>query len=335
MLGCWRIRGLLAASLYEPLEPGDKARLDRHMAACPACRARAQQLRRVTTRIAREDIPFTGDLLPVLRQRLAEESAQQRGVRWALPLAACALVLLTAGSITLWPQAAPSVQERVLASAVDPLLAEAQTLTASHDFTGALRVLQDAVSAHPEDPHAGQAQLMLAEVQFAQLQRYPEAYDAYQTLRARYPETWKASPGVVKDRFDLLSEARVKQFEPLYAFDAARNTAGDAVHELEKVVARYPGSMVATLALLAMRDNNAAPVETENAPMKAAALENLRDCLTDPIALAQLNVTLGDMYWREIHDRSRAREVYSKAAESEHAGLASLARLALAELGQE
>lgn len=334
MLGCWRVRGLIAASLYEPLEAGEQARLDRHIARCAGCRERLEGFGRIAG-LPSGPVVFGGDLLPVLRQRIAEERVSVRSPwRWAAPLSACALVLLAVAGAGVWTASQPQGESQHVLSGMESMMAKAETLSADHDYQGAGRALQDALAAYPKDPRAGEAELRLADLQFAELQRYPDAYESYQAVRSHYPETWKASSAVVKDRFDLLSEARVKQFEPLYAFDAARNAAGDSLHELERVVARYPGSMIASMAVLAMRENVAGP-ETNSGPMKAAALESVRDCLSDPIAVAQVNVALGDMYWRELHDSGRAREVYSKAAESGHAGLAMTARLALAELGQE
>lgn len=333
MMGCRKIRGLMAASLYEALDANEQSILDEHLARCGACQSQAEQLRGLRDRVPADPVPFGGDLLPVLRQRLAEEAPVSRAWRrWAVPMAACALVLVTA--VFFRPSSTLTPTEPIVASALESSITNADALLSKRDYTGALRVLQDALKSCPEDKKAGEAQLRLADIEFSELQRYAEAYTGYETLRVKYPEVWKAAPALVKDRFDLLSEARAKGFEPLYALNAARNTTGDSFRELEKVVAHYPGTMVAGLAVTAMRETVGSE-RGESGVMQAAALETVRECCTDPIAVAQVNLALGDMYWRELHDRQRAREVYGKAAQSEHAGLAGMALLALAELGQE
>ncbi len=341
MPGCRKIRGWLAASLYEALDAGDQARLDRHLSACAACREHARQLRALRENIPVFPVDFSGDLLPVLRQRITEEPLRAPWWRWALPVAACTLLAVFAG---VWfgsfPEnpPAPAVAQTPMvvtnpstpSSPADTLLAKADTLREERDFMGALGVLAIVVKTDPRAPQAAEAQLRMADIEFSELQRYPQAYEAYESVRNHYPDVWNLSPPAIKDRFDLLSEACGKEFEPLYALDAARREASTSFQDLEQLVVRYPGSLVASLAVGAMCEHVAAePGET---PVKTAVLQKVRERCRAPIAIAQVDVALGDAYWRDLHEPQKAREYYTHAAGSPHAELARMARAALTEI---
>ncbi len=338
---CRKIRGLLAASLYEALDTGDQTLLDRHLSACAACREHARQLSALRENIPVIPVEFTGDLLPVLRQRITEEPLRAPWWRWALPVAACALLTVFAG---IWFS---SVQENSPASTfartpvvvpspaaasfpADTLLAKADTLREERDFAGALGVLAIVIKTDPRAPQAAEAQLRMADIEFSDLQRYPQAYEAYESVRNHYPGVWNVSPAAIKDRFDLLSEACGKDFEPLYALDAARREAATSFNDLEQLVVRYPGSLVASLAVGAMCEHIAA--EPGEAPVKTAVLQKVRERCSAPVAIAQVDVALGDMYWRDLHEPHKAREYYTHAAGSPHAELARMARAALTEI---
>lgn len=341
MLRCRKIRGLLAASLYEALNEDDQATLDRHLADCGACREQARQLRALHDAVPVSPVEFTGDLVPVLRQRLAEDPSSILWRRWAMPVAACALLAVVAGVwFTSYPiiQPSPIVATAPVAvpapekpsSPAEILLAKAETLRAERDFTGALGVLAQITNDYPKGLKAAEAQLQIADIEFSDLQRYPQAYEAYEAVRNHSPESWNSTPAMIKDRFDLLSEACTKDFEPLYALDAARSGLNTSFDKLEQLVVRYPGSLVAALAVDAMCGQVAE--EAGAIPIKAAALETVRQRCKAPIAIAQVNVALGDMYWRVLHEPQKAREYYVQVAESPHSDLARVAQAALSEI---
>ncbi|HPO13734.1 MAG TPA: zf-HC2 domain-containing protein [Candidatus Hydrogenedentes bacterium] len=335
MLGCRKIRGLLAASLYEAPNEDDQATLDRHLANCAACREQARQLRALHDAVPIPPVEFTGDLLPVLRQRLAEESTPFLWRRWAMPVAACALLVIFAGVwFVSFPAPEPSLMTaqvpEISSSPIDILFAKAENLRAERDFTGAIGVLAEIAKDYPKDRKAAEAQLQIADIEFSDLQRYPHAYEAYETVRNNSPESWNDAPAMIKDRFDLLSEACTKDFEPLYALDAARSGLDTSFDKLEQLVVRYPGSLVAALAVDAMCDQVAE--EADAIPIKAAALESVRQRCKTPIAIAQVNVALGDMYWRVLHEPQKAREYYAQVIKSPHADLAKVAQAALFEI---
>ncbi len=335
MFGCRKARGIIAASIYDDASAEERAYLARHMTACAACRAEAESLPRVAGAIPVPPAPFTGDLLPVVRQRLMEAPARSAWAGWrvALPVAACIMLAAIFG-YTAWDgrgMSGPDVATVATASPMDAAIAAAMEQS-GQQFGKAVLTLREAIQAHPSDPRAGEAQLLLANLEFSHGQRYAEAFAAYDALRSRYPQDWNTSPGAVKDRYDLLAEARLENFEPLYQFDAARNSGGDAFAQLEKVVAKYPCKLVASLAIETMRERLCGPEDSAAPETRIDAMEFVRDRCTDPVAIAQINVALGDMYWRDLRDIERAREAYTQAAGSGHMALASVARAALWEM---
>jgi hypothetical protein len=330
MFECRKVGGLIAASLYEALTPPEQDLLDTHLAKCAGCRREADSLGTLARAIPVYPVEFHGDLLPVVRQRLSETGRSTRwfGWRWAVPMAGALMLALVLGA-RLVPAARTPETVVVVASPLEITLVAARNLAKS-DFTAARALLKKSLAAHADDPRAGEAQLMLAELEFDHGQRYREAYDAYETLRLRYNDTFAANPQCVL-RFNVLDEARAADFDPLYALDAARNSSGDPVSHLEKVVSRYPGTLVASLGVDAMAQA-VGHAEAVNVETRAAALETVRECCSDPAAIAQINLALGDLYWEQLHDPAKARPLYTEVAECPHTPLAQLARLALAQI---
>jgi len=334
MFGCRKARGIIAASIYDDVSAEERAYLARHVTACAACRAEAESLPRFAGAIPVPPAQFTGDLLPVVRQRLMETPARSAWTGWrvALPVAACIMLAAAFGYISRDDRrvSGPDVAAVAAASPIDAAIAAALEQS-DQQFGKAVLALREAIQAYPDDPRAGEAQLLLANLEFSHGQRYAEALAAYDALRRHYPQTWNTSPGAVKDRYDLLAEARLQNFEPLYQFDAARNS-GDAFAQLEKLVAKHPCKLVASLAIETMRERLCGPEDSMAMETRIDAMEFVRDRCTDPVAIAQINVTLGDMYWRDLRDFERAREAYTQAAGSGHITLASVARAALWEM---
>ncbi len=326
------IRALIAASVYEPLSAEEEARLERALAENPALAAEAEALRGTVARIPCPDVEFTGDLLPVLRERIREEAGRPAWLRWGwlAPVAACVLValVLAPGWMAEAPEAPVAVLQETPASPLEATLAEAEALLAKREVGEALRLLEHDLALHPDAVGAGQVQLALADIEYGHLQRYERAHDAYKKLRSEYSETFTASPLSIT-RFDLLDECRAKGFDALYAFDAARNNPeSEAFARLEQLVVRYPGSLLAGMVVDEMRQLVSGD-EADSGPLKAAALETVRARCADPLAVAQINVALGDTYWRELKDGKKARDCYTPVAESPHLALAQLAQDAL------
>ena len=205
-------------------------------------------------------------------------------------------------------------------------MAEAQTL-AIQDFTGAVALLEKTVRTHAEDPMAGAAQLLLASLEFEHGQHYAQAYAAYDVARQRYPQAFSRQPENVR-RFNLLDETRAADYQPLYRLDAARESS-QPIERLEALMAEYPATYVAGRAVEEM----CSVLQKEEPGVTAmAALEQAQDRCSNPLAVAQLHVALGDAYWGELHDSGKARDAYTAAIQTGHVALARLAQEGLSRI---
>jgi len=217
------------------------------------------------------------------------------------------------------------------ASALQPALQQAAQLSAGRDFAGAYAALKEAVEAHPDDGLAGQAQARLADVAFAELHWYREAYEDYRTLAGRYPGVYANSPECI-ERMDLLAEAREKDYDPLYRLDAARGSREEAFGKFEGVIALYPGTYTAALAAEEMarcvvREGAVA----EGAEARLVAMGQAKERCTHPIAITQLQLEIAHLH-RDLEHNGTARDLYQEVADSDTMVLANLARESLAKL---
>lgn len=353
---CRSIRPLLAAALYEPLSTADQGILDAHLAVCARCRAERAAFERVTETIPRTEHRLDIDLAPRLRARLMDARQEQprwtwRPI-WATATVTAAVFMAVAGFVTLNPgenagvttniadnspavEPAPPVLTTASAEAgplspIDLALDESEALIARHAYTDALVVLQDALRLFPGDSAAGQAQLRLADLEFRQLRRYPQAFDAYVKLRNQFPDTFAEDHRNV-ERFDLLVEGWQDSFDDLYALDAARSGGEEAFPQFEEILAQNPGKLIAMLAMEEMK-RCLNPAISDIPGSDVVALEELQNRCKNPVAVAQVCLALGDAYAGRVEDRSRARNLYETVLNSGVDTLAGQAREALARL---
>jgi len=308
--------------VYNDLDGEERARLEAHMAACSACRAEADSLKRVVALTPAAAPELERDLLPVLRARLAEARAAKSAVAWRwAAVAACALLAgLVAYSVAVrTPEPMSTVAE---ASPLDEVLDECARLMDARDYGQVASLLARAIEEHPRAPRAAEAQLLQAKVAFENLQWYPEACAAYQALAERYPGQFQASPESIRRR-DVLVEAARDDFEPLYALDTAKQAGDEAFARLEAVVARYPGTFVASLAADNMAELACPDRETsEGRNHRLVAMTEARARCTDPVAMVQLTLEMGHICWEELSDFQQARAFYTEAADNDHTVLA-------------
>ena len=339
MLKCRNLRGLIAASLYGEVEEHEREELEAHLSSCARCRAEYEALGRLKAALTSGAAELDRDLVPVLRARLAEEAGDRRQcLGWRLQLAGglcLALVALLVYQIAVSTDAgrpsdtagAPTEP----ASALQPALQQAVQLSARRDFAGAYATLKEALEAHPDDGLAGQAQARLADVAFAELHWYREAYEDYRTLAGRYPGVYTNSPECI-ERMDLLAEAREKDYDPLYRLDAARGSREEAFGKFEGVIALYPGTYTAALAAEEMARCVAREgAVTEGAEACLAAMEQAKERCTHPIAITQLQLEIAHLH-RDLEHNGAARDLYQEVADSDTMVLANLARESLAKL---
>jgi hypothetical protein len=347
LFGCRKMRGLMAASVYEALPEGERKALARHLAACESCRREAEKLANLAAAIPRTRPEPGFDLVPILRRRLAEGTGEpvRDRVAWRMPTTlAAAVVLLCLFGYGLWvglPNAAQGerpdaqvVDNTPEASPVQRALAEAERFAAEKNFTAAYRALEQALEEHADDPAAGTAQLRLADLAFDDLQWYRQADEAYRDLLARYPGASEQSGRheVIVRRRNMLDEARKDNYKPIYDLVLARRSAGNALQKYERLVAEHPRGYVADEAV---REIVAlvAPQDAESQPEAVVqALQEVRDSWKDGAAVAKLNLEIGNVAWRRLNDPVLAREAYEKAAVGPDPVLAQRAKDALDEL---
>ena len=181
MKACRKVRGLIAASLYEELSEDDRRVLDGHLAACAACRDEAAALANLAAEIPTSTPGLEWDLLPRVRRRLAQHQAPGRRAGWRVAVVSAACMLLVAAmiytvrgpvyvdqaeSLHVASPDVPATDESLLQAVLD----ESAQLLDSKEFAAVARLLIEAVEAHPDDPMAGQAQHLFASVTFEQLQ---------------------------------------------------------------------------------------------------------------------------------------------------------------------
>ena len=357
MTECRKMRALITASLYDDLEAREQRALDEHLGVCAACRQEAGELGLVVAAIPSAAPKLGVDLLPAVRRRLEEMTNRlgwwQRRAPYVLAparLAWAGLACVLAAGLLFYgygmpgqtPSAEPGHTPMVASTPVVPAqpspvqnaLVRAAGLSEDRDYVGAYTILAQAVEAHPDDPSAGHAQMECGDIAFSQLRWYPEAFEAYEMLAALYPRTYTRSPGSVNRR-ELLTEARETDYASLHKLDYARRCA-EPFQELEKVVARYPATYVASLAAEGMVKTLEEKTLDDDATLcQAPAMQRARDLCTHPIAIAQLTIELGNVYSRECDDDGKARDEYLKVLDGDNMVLARLAEDSLAGLGPD
>jgi len=339
MSKCRNLRGLIAASLYGEVDEHERKVLEAHLNSCARCRAERDALGRLKAALASGAPELDRDLVPVLRARLAESTGHRRPwLGWRLQLAGALCLAMVA---LLVYQIAVSTDPRgpsntaaaptEAASPLQPALHQAAQLSTRRDFAGAYAALKEAVEAHPDDALAGQAQARLADVAFAELHWYREAYEDYRALAGRYPGVYTNSPECI-ERMDLLAEAREKEYDPLYRLDAARGSREEAFGKFEGVIALYPGTYTAALAAEEMARCVAREGAVgQGAEACLAAMEQAKERCTHPIAITQLQLEIAHLH-RDLEHNGAARDLYQEVADSDTMVLANLARESLAKL---
>lgn len=320
MFGKNKIRGILAQSVYEDLTAEDQRTLDEALKRDAHLAGEAEAFRALAKTVPAEKVMLERDLMPLLRVRLNGAAAAPRRLhlRYAYGAigAACAamLVLYVAGFRLTRPADAPAtdtpIAQNSAASVLESDIAEAKVLVADVRAGDAYKLLTASLETAPSDPHAGEAQLLLGDIAFAELRMYPAAFDHYATLRAKYSDTFASHPEAF-ERLDLLDESRPENYASLYALDAARLQSDFA--SLEGVVGKFPGTYVASLAAedMARLSSDGAP---EGADRMVYAMETALKRCVDVVAASQLKIELGHLYREVQNNPERARAMFEDVA---------------------
>ncbi|MDX9973605.1 MAG: zf-HC2 domain-containing protein [FCB group bacterium] len=333
MMGCRKIRGLIAASAYEELAEAERRALDRHLAACEACRAESEMLARVAAKIPKGTPELGIDLGPRLRARLAEEREARTAPRWgwgklyaygAVAAVVALLFAFQAGLVQVGPNGVS------VASGLSKDIDEARTLLAAHDYSGAYELLSRGVVEHPEAAGAADAQMMLANLAFER-RWYDRADQAYQALMTRYSDAVQLVPAadraVILERWNMLDEGRKTKYALLQELDRARSDGGFEAYE--NVVAQAPTSYAAQTAVREMVAMAGAPGSPQDV---VTAMQSVRAQCRNPIAVAKLDLEIGLTAWRDLRDVGLARDSLRKVESGGEPVLAQRAREALSEI---
>ena len=126
------------------------------------------------------------------------------------------------------------------------------------------------------------------------------------------------------DLRDLSAEAKKVEFASLQAFDVAMRDRAHPFAALEEVAATYAkyqgteqyalGDLVATEMAAAVAAE--AGYSTATPSGRLAAFEGARTKCTSPVALALLDMKIGDAYSGALNDRMAAKEHYERAAKN-------------------
>lgn len=333
---CRVMRGLIAASVYNDLPQKEFQTLQNHLHSCDACRKQAAALNRLAAVIPVNTPTLEQDLWPAIRRavrRASERNHAPLRLSWETSLA-LGLCLVATGAVTYGVYRTYNTDgATVVAGPGIPLendLAAVSAMVKDHDYVSAYRRLEKAIQANPGSPLAADAQVQLADLAYSKLNWYPEAYEAYDRLIREH-----SNVGVITEcisRHELLDEARALDYAPLYALDAARRAGENSFGRLESVVARYPGTLVASLAAEDMARQSfkqgAAPAGEDH----IAAMERAKGRCTNPVAIARLKLEIGHIYMRELKDAAKARSFYAEVANFEDKTLATLAEGSLTAL---
>lgn len=311
-------------ALYEPLSESEQSTLNDHLATCSRCASEMEAMKALVREIPTEPEPYSGDLLPTLREALRAEATTKRSSRWTLVSFMISCVVFGVIGLFLFSNGArldPPLGER---SPITLALEEAGLLSESGKELEARQLLENALAYHGDGPTAGVLYLEMASLEYGGFHRYEQSYLLYKKVRDEYTDVWAQCHGSLKDRFDLLTEARDTGYEALYAIDAARSLGEEGIPRLETIMAQNPGRFIASEAL----DTMVTVIENDG----VSGLEMLRSRFTNPLAVAQLDVRLGEQYWEEENNPDRGRELLETVAKGPHEVPAQMAAAVLARL---
>jgi len=333
---CRRVRGLVAASVYNDLSQKELQTLHAHLDSCEPCRKQAAALNRLAQFIPVTAPVLDQDLWPAIRRavrRASERNYRPLRLAWRAGLA-LSLCVAAAGAVTYGLYRTYNTDgAAVIAEAALPLqndLDAVSDMINEHDYVTAYRRLEKALQANPGAPLAAEARVQLADLAYSKLNWYPEAYDAYDRLVREHSEFCDMTECI--SRHELLDEARALDYAPLYALDAARRARDNSFSRLESVVARYPGTLVASLAAEDMARQSLDQGAATAGETHVAAMERAKGRCTNPVAIARLKLEIGHIYMRELNDAAKARSFYADVANFQDKTLASMAEGSLAAL---
>ena len=355
MFGCLRARGLLAAFVYDDLSQDETRWLRAHVERCARCRKRQAEFQALKEYIPVSRPVLGQDLLPALKRRLSEAELETAPSRkplrapspvgeWRLAVsgALCALAvgifaLQTAGPLNLG-DASPQRPETSATALNDEeaVWTHLEQRLQARDFTGAYQVVDAALENENIESRTAEARLILADLAYGHLQWYDAAFESYSEVVQNHRYVLEAEERLadVVTRWNMLAEARKNDYASLHALQAATESARGGFEALEDVVARHPGTFVASEAVRSMArlasDGEIGEFQDEDDML--AALNAAREEAHHPIVKAQVDYEIGQHYLARNGDTEKAHELLLSVSQSDEEALAERARTSLAVL---
>lgn len=317
---------LLAKALYEELDSEERTRVDALLADDADLAKEFTAMRGMVEYIPAERPEYLPDL-----SRSVMASLDRRKFGWWPMAAAAAVVLSVVVGLGVARNSPVDAPTPVAESLVEQLFASVEAQREVRDYAAAYRMLEAGLAGLGPEEQARAVQRM-AEVAYEDLQWYPEAMKRYRELRTDHFAAFQADHDNIY-RLSVLEESAGtnQDFAPLVALASASES--ESLPELEEVMVRYPGSVVAKLAA-----SEASRVAAKDygldmtAPSRLAALERALSASEHPVVRAHLQLAAADLAHEELSDDVRARPLYLAVLRSGVSGLESQARTALAAL---
>lgn len=329
------IEALAAQSLYEDLSDRDREVLEQGLQTYPEIAALHEEMKELLPKVANDEPQLDEDLLANVRAGIAFEkrSASNIAPLRMFALAAAAVVAVGFFTINLMPSnpADNSPLEVAASSPLAEALTEFKHAVDGGESAQAYKTLKKALASNPEDIHAPDAQLALADAAFDELNRFADAHRDYSRFRAEYPMALNLHPRrtEILRRCELLEETAGETYRPLELLAQARLRGIDALPELESLLATHAAMFVGEEAAFTL-----ASVVRENQLLEGeamgTALAAARDLCTEPSAQAQMDLVLGLYTADVLHDEERSKTYLQRAVSSDNARVARAARDRLA-----
>ncbi len=329
MKPCVEWEGLIAQSLYEALEVKEQEALNSHLSSCEACRSEFSSLQQFTETISDEPIEFTGDLRRSLEEEIRTmEPVKPVGTSWITPFKALAAVMILTLGFVGYSQLFSNRSESQTAT----LLNKTSDLVSHQQYWRAYMLLNDHLSNPTLAEHLETAKVqgVLAELTFSRLRMYPEAYEAFDTLRKEHPTTFAQSDDYQRT-FQILEEARLinSEYDSLHEWDRLNRDV--TIASLEAYIVKYPGTHQATEAVHNIARCMIQYADVDYLEMNKA-LELAVSDEENPHVAMQIKLVLGEYYLNEDFNPNKAKRMLGEVVSGPIPVLSDKATVMLASL---
>ncbi len=318
---CSKYESLIITEAYEGLSEAEKEELQSHISACDKCRRNYNEILGFVLKIERiknnvldslklEEV----DLLPQLMYKIEEKRPNfEKGVlvNWRVPLSVGVSVAVLL--FVFWGYVNYTGNNSIENGNVNVSVAsigELKNIAKSGDvpLERQKEKLRNIVEKYSGQNIAGEALLMLADIEYYTEEKYEEAHKLYRQLREFYPNIFSSSPQAIY-RYNLLEEVCDEGYKPLYILNSSLANLKDPIQQLEGIVKQYPGSLVAQLAVQKMVECYG-DEKSLSSDAQIALLESLKGIIMDPTVVAHVDYMLGDLYWKQKSDLKRAEKLF-------------------------